>query len=97
MCKLTVYSKNNCPECVKATTFLDTNDIPYETVKIDMQPEAREFLISKGHKAVPQIYLGNYLFVEGGFRGLQTMGAKAIKFSLQCAEDIDRHYEETGN
>lgn len=89
MNKLTVYSKSNCPNCVKAISFLDANQIPYETLKIDVQPEARELLIGAGHKAVPQIYANGYLFVEGGFKGLQEMGADKIKLILRLADERD--------
>lgn len=53
---LVIYSKNNCPECVKASTFLDSKGVPYKVVKVDEVPSAREFLISKGHRAVPVVY-----------------------------------------
>jgi glutaredoxin 3 len=67
---LTVYSKNNCPFCDKAKYLLETKGVAYEEVKIDETPEAREFVMSEGHRTVPQIYKDGKLLVEGGYMGL---------------------------
>lgn len=66
-----VYSKNNCPFCVQAKNLLQLKGIEYTEVKIDADPEAREFVLSEGHRTVPQIYKDGKLLVEGGFQGLQ--------------------------
>ena len=68
---LTVYSKNNCPFCVKAKNLLETKGIAYQEVNIDETPEAREFVVTEGHRTVPQIYKDGTLLVEGGFHGLE--------------------------
>jgi glutaredoxin 3 len=67
---LTVYSKNNCPFCVKAKHLLETKGIAFEEVKIDETPAAREFVVAEGHRTVPQIYQDGKLLVEGGYQGL---------------------------
>jgi glutaredoxin len=67
---ITVYSKNNCPFCVKAKYLLDQNGITFEEIKIDETPEAREFVMAEGHRTVPQIYQNGKLLVEGGYQGL---------------------------
>ena len=79
---LTVYSKNNCPYCVQAKSLLELKGIEYEEVKIDEVPEAREFVLSEGHRTVPQIYQNGELFVEGGFQGLSTLTESQIKEKL---------------
>lgn len=76
---LTVYSKNNCPFCVKATGLLDLKGIKYEVIKIDEDAAAREFVLSEGHRSVPQIYKDGKLFVEGGFQGLQKLSDEELK------------------
>ena len=76
---LTVYSKNNCPFCDKAKYLLETNGFEYEEIKIDENPEAREWLIGQGHRSAPQIYLGEQLFVEGGYQGLARLTAEQIQ------------------
>ena len=67
---VTVYSKNNCPFCVKAKYLLETKGIAFEEVKIDETPEARDFVMAAGHRTVPQIYQDGKLLVEGGYQGL---------------------------
>ena len=70
---LTVYSKNNCPFCVQAKNLLTLKGIEFEEINIEKQPEAREFIVSEGHRTVPQIYKDGGLFVQGGFQGLQKL------------------------
>jgi len=68
---ITVYSKNNCPFCDQAKNLLKLKGIDYSEIKIDEDQTAREFVLSKGHRTVPQIYQDGELLVEGGFQGLQ--------------------------
>jgi glutaredoxin len=67
---LTVYSKSNCPFCEQAKAFLDNKGVEYRVIKIDENPEAREFLMQQGFRSVPQIFTEDELFVEGGYQGL---------------------------
>lgn len=67
---LTVYSKANCPFCDKAKYLLKQRGVAYEEIRVDLNQEAREFIISEGHRTVPQIYQDGKLFVEGGYNGL---------------------------
>ena len=67
---ITVYSKNNCPFCDKAKGLLKLKGIAFNEIKTDEVPEAREFVISNGHRSVPQIYKDGKLLVEGGYQGL---------------------------
>lgn len=76
---LTVYSKNHCPFCDKAKHLLKTNGFEYTEIKIDENPEAREWLVAQGHRTAPQIYLGEQLFVEGGYQGLAKLNAEQIQ------------------
>jgi thioredoxin reductase (NADPH) len=75
---LTVYSKNNCPFCEKAKHLLTTKGIEFKTVMIDEDLEAREWLIGQGHRSAPQIYLGDGLFVEGGYQGLAKLSDEEL-------------------
>jgi glutaredoxin len=79
---LTVYSKNNCPFCVKAKYLLEQHDIAFKEIKIDEDSDAREFIVGAGHRSVPQIYKDDKLFVEGGFEGLSKLGIDEIKIRL---------------
>lgn len=76
---ITIYSKNNCPFCVNAKNFLQAKHIAFEEILIDQDDQARQFVLSKGHRAVPQIYYQGKLFVEGGFKGLSKMTEADIR------------------
>ena len=76
---LKVYSKNNCPFCDQAKHLLKTNGFEYEEIKIDENPEARDWLVAQGHRTAPQIYLNDKLFVEGGYQGLAKMSLDQIQ------------------
>jgi glutaredoxin 3 len=67
---VTVYSKDNCPFCVQAKNLLKMRGVEYTEVRVDLDPAAREFILSEGHKSVPQIYKDGKLLVEGGYMGL---------------------------
>lgn len=76
---LTVYSKNNCPFCTQAKNLLTLQGVEFEEIKIDETPEAREFVLSEGHRTVPQIYKDGVLFVQGGYQGLSKLTEEEIK------------------
>lgn len=67
---LTIYSKSNCPFCDKAKYLLEQKGIPFNEVRVDQDPVAREFIVNAGHRTVPQIYKDGKIFVEGGYQGL---------------------------
>jgi glutaredoxin 3 len=67
---ITIYSKHNCPYCVQAKNLLKQKGIVFEEINIEETPSAREFIVSEGHRTVPQIYQDGKLLVEGGFTGL---------------------------
>jgi glutaredoxin len=79
---LTLYTKNNCGYCIQAKTLLKNNDIPFEEVNIETDTNAKEFVITEGHRTMPQIYKDGKLFVEGGFTGLKDLGVDTIKTKL---------------
>ncbi len=54
-----VYSKQNCPACVTMKTKLDGMGVTYEEVRVDQDPAVREWLVSQGHRSVPQLYQGD--------------------------------------
>jgi glutaredoxin 3 len=69
---ITIYSKNTCPYCVQAKNLLESKGIAFVEVKIDEDTDAREFVLSQGHRTVPQIYQDGKLLIEGGYTGLTT-------------------------
>jgi glutaredoxin len=72
---ITVYSKNNCPFCVRAKQLLESKDVPYTEVNIEYDQDARQMLVDQGLRSVPQIFYG-YELIPGGFDGLNKQPAK---------------------
>lgn len=79
---LVVYSKNHCPYCDQAKALLKNKGIEYSEIKIDEDSTAREFIVTEGHRTVPQIYKDGELFVEGGFQGLSKLSTDEINQRL---------------
>lgn len=76
---ITVYSKPLCGYCDMAKSWLTKNGFEYEEVRVDTNPEAREFLISEGHKTMPQIYHNGTLLVAGGGQALVKMRPEMVR------------------
>ena len=76
---LTVYSKANCPFCDQAKNLLKLKNIEFEEVRVDLVPEAREFIVNEGHRTVPQIYKDGKVFVQGGYQGLAKLTESELK------------------
>ena len=53
---LVVYSKTNCPACVLLKSRLQREGREFTEVNVDKDPDARSFLLSKGHRSVPVVY-----------------------------------------
>jgi glutaredoxin len=75
---LTIYSKAACSFCDQAKALLKSKDIPFTEVRIDEDQSAREFIVSEGHRTVPQIYKDGKLFVKGGFQGLRALNNEEL-------------------
>ena len=74
-----VYSKPLCGYCDMAKQWLTKHGFEFEEVRLDTNPEAREFLISEGHKMVPQIYHNGKLLVSGGGQALVRMNPNTVR------------------
>jgi len=70
---LVIYTRADCPFCDRAKNLLELKNIPYQQVRVDLVPEARQFLVEQGHRTVPQIYHNGQLFVENGYNGLSQL------------------------
>ena len=81
---LTVYSKANCPFCDQAKNLLKLKNIQFEEVRVDLQPEGREFIMNEGHRTVPQIYKDGRVFVQGGYQGLAKLTEQELKERLNA-------------
>lgn len=57
--KVTLYTKEICPYCVRAKQLFDFKNIPYEEIRIDLMPNQREIMEKLSHRTtVPQIFIG---------------------------------------
>ena len=72
---ITVYSKNNCPFCVQAKRLLESKNVAFKEINIEDVPEARQMLLDKGLRSVPQIFNEEEL-IPGGFQGLNKQPAE---------------------
>jgi glutaredoxin 3 len=79
---LTVYSKEMCPYCTNAKRFLTQHGIPYQERRVDLDTDNLKFIRDRGHRTVPQIYLGDELFVEGGWDGLKTQDPAQLRLRM---------------
>lgn len=78
-----VFSKEGCPYCEQAKALLERHGYEYEEVRIDLDDDARNFVIGQGHRTVPQLYVGETLLVEGGYQGLAGMTTKQIALRIR--------------
>jgi len=62
-----------------AKQYLETNGFEYEEIRVDTNPEARDFLISEGHRTMPQIYHKGKLLVSGGGQALVRMNPNTVR------------------
>ena len=85
---ITVYSKPLCGYCDMAKDYLKKNNIQYEEIRVDTNPEAREFLINEGHRTMPQIYHDGKLLVAGGAMALVRMDPNQVKKLIGEVVDV---------
>ena len=66
---ITVYSKSQCPNCVRAKDLLSNKGVRFVEIDIEADDEAKVFLVDQGFRSVPQINVDG-VFLEGGLAGL---------------------------
>ena len=73
MSKVIVYTTSNCPFCRSAKNFLNQQNISYQEISFDKDPDLRQKLSqeNKGWRTVPMIFI-NDKFV-GGFDDLKKL------------------------
>jgi glutaredoxin 3 len=77
-----IYTKTTCPYCDQAKQLLEAFGFEYEAINIEQDPGARTWLLSEGHRSVPQIYVNDNL-LQGGFNGLQSVGKTGVQQLLE--------------
>lgn len=72
MTKVVVYSSEPCPYCIQAKKLLDRKNIAFEEVRVDLNPEKRDEMVSlSGRQTVPQIFINDKPI--GGFDDLWAL------------------------
>ena len=69
---ITVYTKYLCIWCDRAKAFLKNNGIEFKNVNVMEDKKAMDFVISQGHRTLPQIY-HNDKVISGGYTGLTKL------------------------
>jgi len=64
---------------LQAKNLLKNLDIPFEEINIEEDADSMQFVLSEGHRTMPQIYRDGKLFVDGGYQGLKALGHDGIK------------------
>ena len=76
MSKIIIYSKENCPYCVKAKILLQRKGLQFTEIKINSD-QLKEEMVSKsgGRMTVPQIFIdGNHIGGCDDLYALETKG-----------------------
>jgi glutaredoxin 3 len=67
-----IYSKKNCPYCVRAKALLDRKGLAYEEIDVEGKDDLRIWLAeASGQKTVPQIFAGDRSL--GGFSDIDAL------------------------
>ena len=69
---ITLYTKHLCIFCDRAKAFLKNNGIEFKDVNVMEDKKAMDFVISQGHRTLPQIY-HNDKVISGGYTGLTKL------------------------
>lgn len=53
--EVTIYTKNNCPQCDSTKKLFKKLDIEYSEINIEENPDVLEFLKREGHRSAPVV------------------------------------------
>lgn len=75
MAEVIIYTKEFCPYCIKAKALLNQKNCLFTEIRIDLNPELRDEMISKsGRKTVPQLFINGQAI--GGCDDLHALEAQ---------------------
>jgi len=84
MAKVTVYTTQWCPYCVRAKTLLTHKGIPFEEIDVAADDQVREAMIAaSGRRTVPQIFIDGAPI--GGFEELRALDERGDLDRLRAA------------
>ena len=70
-----VYTKKNCPYCVRAKALLTKKGVAFEEVDVETDDALRTWLVeTTGQRTVPQIFVGDRPL--GGFTDVEALDRK---------------------
>jgi glutaredoxin 3 len=73
--RVTVYTKQNCPFCVRAKHLLTRKGVPFEEISVEGRDDLRTWLVEQsGQRTVPQIFAGERSL--GGYSDLAALDAE---------------------
>ncbi len=73
--KITVYTKDHCPYCVRAKALLGRKGVPFEEIRADGDDALRTWLVERsGQMTLPQVFAGERSL--GGFSDLTALDAR---------------------
>lgn len=55
---ITIYTKDNCPQCAATKRQFDKSGVQYNEINLDTNPEAVEQLKAMGYRAAPVVFSG---------------------------------------
>jgi glutaredoxin 3 len=60
MNKVTIYTTQYCPYCVRAKQLLEQKGAKYDELRVDGDPNLRQIMTTKSNsRTVPQIWIGD--------------------------------------
>ena len=73
--KVTVYTKQHCPYCVRAKHLLARKGVAFEEISVEGRDDLRTWLVeATGQRTVPQIFAGERSL--GGYTDLAALDAE---------------------
>ncbi len=68
MTNITLYTKNNCPQCMMTKHFFNQHNIQYQEINLDTHPEYTEQLKEKGFFSLPVVVDSKQTIEISGFQ-----------------------------
>ncbi|WEG73554.1 glutaredoxin-like protein NrdH [Vagococcus intermedius] len=65
MTNITLYTKDNCPQCKMTKRFLSDKNVSYNEVNIDTEPQYVEWLKENGYRSVPVVTANEDISIVG--------------------------------
>lgn len=65
---ITLYTKNNCPQCLMTKKFLAQKNVEFNEINIDNEPQYIDSLKEQGFQSVPVLKTMDETITIVGFR-----------------------------